>query len=613
MRDEFPQAGGQRPQTSEGAEDVDAKDTLTLRVLATTDLHMQLLGHDYVADRPLDHHGLAGLSHMISDARQEAEAQGYATLLLDNGDTFQGNALGDLLANQAIDKTHPGVAVCNHLRYDALGVGNHDLDHGLDYLRDIAAALQMPLISTNLSLKRRGALETSVLIHCPCGPDQEIVVGLVSVLPEHTAIWNSHTLGAENSVLPPLGCITDHVARLREKGADVIVLMAHMGIRKGKTDSAVYLAGIAGIDAVITGHTHRRFPGSDHWAARGIDPASGLLAGRPAVMPGHHGSDLGVLDLYLTRDTEGKLRVTGQQSELRKNRRSILPDPSVTAICRAAHDKTRKALKRPIGYTPIHLHNYFSLAMPTPTCAMLARAQALVIRDALADTPHGGLPLVAAVSAHTAGGRGGPRNYLHIPPGPILRRHIAGLAPYADQICALRTTGTGLRHWLEHAARVYRHLHRNNPTQQLIDPAVPPFNFDTIYGLNYTIDPTRPVGDRIQHLSFAGTPVAPDQSFVLVTNQFRAAGGGGIDLRGVSEVLHRSPVPIEKALAGAVQRPFEQVWDDHPPWRISCDDPVKAVLQTAPEAVKYLPDAAHLFPEVRGSTPSGFVSLQLTL
>ncbi|MEP2418652.1 MAG: hypothetical protein ABJI09_07915, partial [Marinomonas sp.] len=160
---------------------------------------MQIVGHDYVSDRSVGHHGLAGIATLIRTARQEAAAQGAACVLLDNGDLLQGNAMGDQLAQMAVSPAHPVIACLNHLRYDAIGLGNHDLDHGLPYLRAVAGALDMPLVSTNLHLTEPGPLRHWAIATCPLPmadlpTPATLQIGLLSVLPTKTEIWNRDVL-----------------------------------------------------------------------------------------------------------------------------------------------------------------------------------------------------------------------------------------------------------------------------------------------------------------------------------------------------------------------------------------------------------------------------------
>ena len=61
-----------------------------LRLLATTDLHSNLLSYDYYADRPDPSIGLSRVASLIAEARQEVREAGGTVLLLDNGDGLQG-------------------------------------------------------------------------------------------------------------------------------------------------------------------------------------------------------------------------------------------------------------------------------------------------------------------------------------------------------------------------------------------------------------------------------------------------------------------------------------------------------------------------------------------
>ncbi|MEL6701649.1 MAG: metallophosphoesterase, partial [Pseudomonadota bacterium] len=103
-----------------------------LRILATTDVHGNLLGFDYAVDMPDGSHGLAGLIPIIQTARADCDA----SVLLDNGDLLQGSALIDTAADHARDEAaaNPVIQLMNRIGYDAMGLGNHDFDHGPGFL-----------------------------------------------------------------------------------------------------------------------------------------------------------------------------------------------------------------------------------------------------------------------------------------------------------------------------------------------------------------------------------------------------------------------------------------------------------------------------------------------
>ena len=211
--------------------------TAQLRVLATTDLHMQLRGFDYVTETPTHHAGLAGIATLIAQARAEARDLGVASVLLDNGDTLQGNALASWLAHQPVKPDHPIVSVMKTLAYDVIGVGNHDLDHGLPYLLEVAQCLKMPVVASNLSGPNLAPLLKNALLPCalPLSGDQKaetLTLGILSVLPEQTAIWNRPVLSGKAEVTPIISTLKTGIADLRAQGADVILVLAHMGIER---------------------------------------------------------------------------------------------------------------------------------------------------------------------------------------------------------------------------------------------------------------------------------------------------------------------------------------------------------------------------------------------
>jgi 2',3'-cyclic-nucleotide 2'-phosphodiesterase/3'-nucleotidase len=330
------------------------------------------------------------------------------------------------------------------MKYDAIGIGNHDLDHGLPYLEAFAEHLPIPVVSTNLELNAPSAIRRSTIVSLPVttSPDNKIRklrIGILSVLPAQTEIWNHHVLDGKARIAQPSASLRAAVSRLRAKGAEMVVLLAHMGIdafahHHDIRENALNLAKIPGIDAIVAGHTHRRFPGTDHKARSGVDTVSGMLANRPAVMAGHKGSDLAVLDLRLSRQSTGDWKVARHQSSLRPNGLGNAPDPQIMTFCAVAHKVTRTRLAEPVGKSDVAMNNFFSLASPTLTSALVANAKARAAREALVGMPEARLPLLVTATAHTAGGRGGPDNYLNLPAGTILRRHLAGLCPYANTI-----------------------------------------------------------------------------------------------------------------------------------------------------------------------------------
>ena len=589
-----------------------------LRILATSDLHMHLTAYNFITDKTAPTHGFAGVATLIEQARKEARAQSAGCVLFDNGDLLQGTAMGDWLAHRPVTAHHPVIACLNTLGYDAMGVGNHDLDFGLPYLRAVAAHLSMPMVASNLSGPDLGPITSATLIPCEIpatkgAPMRHLKIGVLSVLQQQTALWNHHLLHGIATVDDAAEKLKAAIPNLRAQGADLIVLLAHMGLEQNDDDdeTALHLAQIPGIDAMIAGHTHRRFPGPDHPMAEGLDIKGGTVAKVPTMMPGHAGSDLAVLDLDLMEGGDGTWQVIKHSCTLRQNTAQTPPAKAVLTATQAAQHTLRSKLSEVVGQTPKDLQNFFSLVQPSPICTLTAQAKCRIARAGLKGKAEAALPLIVATTAHTVGGRDGPHNFLNIPKGPVLRRHLAGLDPFGNQIWAIRVTGANVMQRLEHAATVFAQLTLNASCQSLQNQAMPIFNFDTYFGLHYDIDPLKPAGQRIKNLRHGEAPVLPAQHFVLVTNQFRAAGGGGYPPLPVDDVILRSAQRLEEGLIEVLSDPDDGKWQA-PPWRIAPSSPVSATLETSPDALQHLHQIAQLSPHVGPTTGEGFVQLRVT-
>lgn len=591
-----------------------------LRLLTTTDLHGHLVAYDYIKGQPTQGGSLAGVARLIKDARTEAEAAQTPVLLLDNGDTFQGTPLATHLAEQEVTPDHPIVASLNHLRYDALGVGNHDLDHGMPYLRAVADALDMPLVCSNLVSPRVAPLAGYALlpVKMPQDAPAPLMVGVMSVLPENTALWQGHHLDPDARLEKPAETVARVASDLRQAGADIVVVLAHMGVghKDGTNNDMKAAQGIlasAQIDALILGHTHRRLPSPDYATRAGVDLDKGTVGGVPAIMAGHAGSDLGVLDLRLEHSSQDGWKVTGHHSTLRPNGPALKPDPAILGFAQTAHAQVVSHLDAQVATSAQAMYSYFSLVSPAPTQHLIAQSKRALVGDALAGTSLGHLPVLATAPALGAGGRDGLSNYNCIPKGPVLRRHIAGLNPFANPTVGIRTTGTDLRNWLEHSALIFNQLTAQNEGQALTNSDVPAFQFDTIFGLTYLIDPTAPAGRRIQDLRHKDTPVAPDQEFILATSHFRASGGGGYSAAATDKIVIGFEQPLSDSMINLLTSNAPVLMGFHPPWRFAPDLGVGATFLSHPQAVECLEDIAHLRPTLLGETSDGFIKLAITL
>ena len=584
-----------------------AMPTTTLRLIATTDLHMAMTGFDLLGTSR-GATGLAALGPVIVQARDEAEA----ALVFDIGDAFQGSALTDDLDPAA---PHPMQAAMNAVGYDAQTVGNHDLDFGLDAIRAIAAQAEAPVICANL-LDLHGVPIFDpyriVEVGTPLGP---LRVGLVGVLPPRVMRWNRHHLAARARVSGCAEAVRGVLPELLMAGADIIVVLAHCGIvPDGHPDldeqAALPIAAIDGVDAVLCGHQHRVFPGPGFPAARDIDPIAGTLAGTPALMAGWAGERLGLLDLMLERQPSG-WRVTGHRASFRT------PSPTPCAIVEriaAPHvARTRARLAQRLSHVERSVDTLFAplyhgAAVRLMQAALMAQGRRRIETD---------LPMLAVASPFRCGGRAGPLAYTRIAAGPLTHGSVADLCPFSNRIVAVEATGAQIIDWLEMASGYIAHLRPDLPDQPMVNPDMPGYNFDAVLGLTYSIDPTQPhrftstgapadlTSRRIVDLRHAGRPLAPAQRFVVIANGYRVFGGGNFPGMEALRLVEEDLGGTAQVIADWLGAHPEGITLPPPSWHLRPSVPVRATFRTGAGA----PDADDLAPHglrKAGVTPEGW-------
>ena len=608
-----------------------------LRILATTDLHMNLTSFDYYADRPDQAIGLTRTASLIRAARQEARQSGAEVLLFDNGDALQGTLLGDWAADQP-GPQHPLLSAFEKLDYDAIALGNHDFSFGLPVLEAIVEHAPFPVLCGNL--RRMGRTQAwqpwAVLTRRIRVGGQEVPlrVGVFSILPPQTARWEAHHLDGEVEVADSISTARTCIAELRDRGCDLVIALAHSGLGDAEPapmseNVVIQLAALEGVDAIVAGHTHMLFPADVPDPVAGMDLQNGLIHGKPVVMPGTAGTHLGVIDLTLERDATG-WNIVAKSGRLRSVRPAhpdagpVPEDPEMMQVFQAGHARTRRRAASPVGRTEQDMHSFFTFCGLDRGLTLVAAAQAAALRPVLKGSELEDLPLLSSVAPSKFGGRAGPRHFTDVARGDVFLRHVFDLHVFPNELRAVVVTGAQLRDWLEMSAAVYRHIDGAREAD-LIDPQATGHNFDVLHGVTYEIDPSCPprfdlgghrtgnVTGRIRNLCHHGTPVSPDQAFVVAVNNYRANGGGNFPIPRECPAIQLPRISIGTVirdyLSGALERdPLE---DAPASFSLTGFHGRATVLRTGPGAAKYLDELAAFNPEPLGLDDQGFLRIRL--
>ncbi|MEP7102439.1 MAG: bifunctional 2',3'-cyclic-nucleotide 2'-phosphodiesterase/3'-nucleotidase [Burkholderiales bacterium] len=616
-----------------------------LRLLETTDLHMNLLSYDYYQDTPTDQYGLARTITLIKAARAEAPN----SLLFDNGDLLQGNPLGDVVAKVAPlreGQVHPAYKVMNQLGYDAANIGNHDFNYGLPFLRRALAGAVFPYVNANVYVddaakagpNAKHAFVPYVLLDRELvdadGKKHPIKVGVIGFVPPQIMQWDKGNLEGRVVVRDIAETARRYVPEMRAKGAQLVIAIPHSGLERSWTGALAenevgQLSAVPGIDAILFGHAHAEFPSRDFADRQNVDIVRGTINGVPAVMPGRWGDHLGVIDLTLD-ETGGDWKVNASQSSIRPiydraaKRSLAAADPMVENAIASEHAQTLAYIRGKVASTSAPIYSYFAQVADDPSVQIVANAQTAYLKRAIQGTAYENLPVLSAAAPFKTGGRQGWDYYTDIPAGTVAFRNVADLYMYPNTLKAVLLTGAQVREWIEMSAGQFRRIDpKGAATQPLLDEGFRSYNFDTLDGVTYEFDLTQPArfdangklvapeSHRVQNLRYAGAPVAADAKFIVATNNYRAFGGGNFPGLDGKNVVVDSPDENRQIVVdylAQVGGPVNPSADGN--WRVQPVPGVAMTFRTGAAATRYL--ARHPDIKLIKDNGDGSASFELT-
>lgn len=505
-----------------------ATERAQVTVLSTTDQHGHIFPIDAYTQQPAND-GFAKVATLIKAAR----AKSPDLLLIDCGDTIQGTPLEYYHNRKNNGPVDPMMLVMNRLDYDCMTVGNHEYNFGLAVLNKARQEAHFPWLSANTY--RVGTDETAYqpyLIKEVHG----VRIGILGLTTPGIPNWENPENYAGLEFRETVAEARKWVPILREKEhVDAVIVAMHMGVeydlangRGGIGDVAHENAALAiarqvpGIDLILMGHTHRTVPAL-------------VVNGVLLVQAGHWDNNLARADLYFDREAGHPWTLAAKASEVIPVRSDTVADPEILALAAPYQQETEAWLSRTIGHCDQTLTATDGYVRDTALMDLIQRVQL--------DAGHADVSFAANFNLRA-----------RIPAGPITVRDIAGLYVYENTLYVVEATGAQIKAALEHAARFFLPYQPGKTPAELINRAIPGYNFDLAEGVNYEIDLTRPVGDRIVNLTYQGQPLAPDRKLKVALNNYRYNGGGGYTMFKDAPVISRSSTEIRDLIIDWVER-----------------------------------------------------------
>ena len=462
--------------------------TVELQILSVNDFHGALSAG---GKNP----GAAQLAQYIAELRSRNPD---GTLLVSAGDMFQGSPDSNLLYGRTV------VDIMNHLRFDAMAIGNHEFDWGTDVLRQRISQARFPFVCANIIDKRTGKpvdfLPPFALIE-----RQGIKIAVIGIATPETAVKTNPKWIAGYRFADPAAVLQGIMPDVIRQGADIVIALTHLPSwmdDKGLTGEGAALAEqVPGLTAVITGHSHQE--------------VRGLVNGVPVIQAGYNGRAMGVIELaydVVNRKVTGAaVRTDAIPTD------GSLADGAVQTILTAAQTEVAPIKETEIGYLSTSLdHDRYA-----PKQTLLGQWVTDNMRNmAKAD-----------VAFQNTGGL-----RADLTQGRITIGQLYEVLPFDNTLCTVEMTG-----------------------RQLL--SVITFGLDNKYGmvqfsgLRVNWDEQAPPGSRLLGVTLAdGRPLLPDKRYIVVTNDFMATGGDGFTMFREGKNALDTNIPVRDILVDAFRR-----------------------------------------------------------
>ena len=264
--------------------DADAKKHKQLVILHTNDTHSTI----FPVKQNIDDKEIAGRGgylrrvNMLKEQRQ----QHPDLLLFDSGDFSQGSGYYTLFKGEV------EVGLMNQMGYDAVTIGNHEFDFGLDNLARIFRMANFPIVCSNYDCK--GTVLEGLVKPYITLKRNGVKIGVFALSPALKGlVFDGNCQGI--TYLDPAETAQKYINILRkQEKCDIVICISHLGWKESEYTDEMLLKGIEGCDLVLGGHTHTYMKQLEY----APDKTGKLI---PVDQNGKHGAFIGKLLLNLEK------------------------------------------------------------------------------------------------------------------------------------------------------------------------------------------------------------------------------------------------------------------------------------------------------------------------
>ena len=509
----------------------------TLNLLTTNDVHGTWFSESYGDGNPK--RSLFAVNSIVSRFRDSVGAENV--ILVDAGDCLQGDNAAYYFNFVDTASAHLFPRLASYMKYDAVCVGNHDIETGHSVYDRVRAELEasgIPFLGGNaIKNTSKVSAEKSAMGDYPFKDRYfqtyriirrgGLKVAVLGYTNPNMKAWLMEDIWSGMTFVNLIPLVQKDVDKVREKEKPQVVIVAvHSGTGEGNGESLEsqgldLLSTLKGVDFLVCSHDHRPFVAEK-------DSICLINSGSHARNVGHGSITLTIKD--------GKVVSKSLHAEnIKVNAENI--DTAMRDFFQEDFLKVREFTLSEVGKLKKEIRT----------------------RDALCGMSDY-INLVHTLGFYATDARisiAAPLTYNKtIEAGTLNFNDLFTFYPYENQLFTIKLTGSQIRNYLEQSydgwitsedpEHVLKIQQRDDPrnSQKVWSFMNRSYNFDSAAGICYTVDVTKPLGQRIEITSMAdGTPFDTLGTYKVAMTSYRASGGGdllkksGVDPDGIDSLI----------------------------------------------------------------------------
>lgn len=512
------------------------KGEINFTIVETTDIHGMIFPYNFITDREEN----TSMAH-ISSYIKKLKSEGKTVLLLDNGDTLQGQPTVYYYNFVATNKKHIWAEVLNYMNYDIVTMGNHDIEAGHTVYDKIVKEIKAPVIVANLINEKTKEPYFKPYEIIKKNGIKIAVLGMIEPAIERQLPKILYEgIIAEDMI----ECAKKWIKIIKEKEKpDLIIGLFHSGANytedkeKYKNENASQLVAqeVDGFDIIFVGHDHQG------WSGKGYDEITkqktkDVKSPSGKIVPIYGGVNaarlIASVDVRMIYDKETKKWNIDFKGELIEPSK-FEADKEFLNRFNDYKDEIKIWVERDIGELNTKLTSDEAMFGDSYFLSFIHNLQFEIAKKELGEKAD--ISFASPLSKDAV---------LNI--GKVKVRDMFNLYPYENFFYVMRLTGKQIKDIMEYSycrqfnrmTNINEHLiyFKRDASGNLIfnnrynsyDTLTQTYNYESFGGLNYIVDVRKCYGDRVNIISMSdGSNFDLNKEYKIAINSYRGSGGGG--------------------------------------------------------------------------------------